>query len=311
MTTMATKQTKQKPDAAEMGGTLFVPATHKNVPSVATGQKYPNLRSVVFDTEDGITSDALDAAIEQLAQVLSTMPETKLKRFIRARDASTLSRICALPGIEKIDGFVLPKFGLDNADQYLEAIGTHYFMPSIEGIELFDAGKLAQLRDILLGFQQQIILIRFGAEDMQRQLGLRRSQGMSLYDMCAPSHVIASLLLTFKPYGFRISAPVYRFFKDSEGFEREVKRDLQEGLLSKTIIHPSQIDPIEKLYQVSSKEFAEAQELVNSKKAVFASSGCMAEPSTQRPWAHEILKRAALYGVEDEEATSPASSSSE
>ena len=106
------------------------------------------------------------------------------------------------------------------------------------------------------------------------------------------------MLSVFKPHGFDISAPVYRCYKDKEGFESEVLRDLREGLLSKTIIHPDQIEPIERLYRVSAQEYESAKALITSNSAVFSSGGAMAERSTQRPWAETILERAEIYGVE-------------
>lgn len=284
-------------DALQLGGTLFVPAVHKHLEAIAAGEKFPALRSVVFDTEDGIADDALEAALERIAVLLQQIGNTSLLRFIRPRNPATLERLLRLPGIEKIDGFVLPKFGLENADAYLRSVGSHLFMPSVEGAELFDVSKLQQLRDLLVPYRDQIILVRFGAEDMLRQLGLRRDCATLLYDMCAPSQVIANMITTFKPYGFEIAAPVYHCYSDREGFEREVRRDLAEGLISKTIIHPDQIEPLERLYKVDARVLEEAKALLQSDRAVFGQHGMMTERKTQRCWAEGIMKRNSLYGT--------------
>jgi len=289
---------KQPIDAVALGGTLFVPAVHRHLEAVAKGEKFPMLRSVVFDTEDGITEGELEAGVEAIAQMLETIGEAGPLRFIRPRDPETLERILALPGIEKIDGFVLPKFGLENAERYLGILDEQMFMPSVEGGELFDVAKLTRLRDILLPYRERIIVVRFGAEDMMRQLGLRRECGTMLYDMCAPAQVIANLLTTFKPCGFDISAPVYRCYNDAEGFEAEVRRDLAEGLIGKTIIHPNQIAPIERLYRVTELQLQDAKLLMRSHDAVYARNGTMAETKTQRGWAERIIRRAELYGAD-------------
>ena len=292
----------RKIDAVELGGTLFVPATHKHLQAIARGEKFPTLRSAVFDTEDGIADSELDVGMEAVASMLETIGSEGAFRFIRPRNPETLRRLLMLPGIEKIDGFVLPKFGLENAERYLSLIQNsksnmqHHIMPSIEGEELFDVAKLIRLRDILMPYKEQIVAVRFGAEDMLRQLGLRRDCSMSLYDMCAPSQVIANVLMTFKPYGFDVSAPVYRCYKDIEGFEAEVKRDLAEGLVSKTIIHPDQIGPLEQVYRVTSGEVAAAEALLGCDSAVFAQQGTMAEVKTQTRWAEYIISRKECYG---------------
>ena len=293
----------KKIDAVDLGATLFVPATHKHLQAIAHENKFPALRSAVFDTEDGINEEDLEAALSRMASLLPALKPDKLLRFIRPRNPETLQNLFAMNGIENIDGFVLPKFGLDNAQAYLTVIQNaslkikHYMMPSIEGDELFDIAKLQQLRDSLLPYREQIITIRFGAEDMLRQLGLRRDCTLSLYDMTAPSQVIANLLMTFKPHGFNLSAPVYRCYKEHEIFEKEVKRDLQEGLLSKTIIHPDQIDAVNRLYRVSQDDFDAATAIMHSLEAVFSVDGTMGERTTQRPWALQILKRAEIFGM--------------
>ncbi len=288
--------------AAELGGTLFVPASHKHLETIARGEKFPRLRSVVFDTEDGLDEAALDEALQRLRALLPTFGPTPLFRFIRPRNADVLQQLLSMEGIEKIDGFVLPKFGLQNAHEYLSLMQQHdgfSFMPSIEGEELFNAASLHTLKKMLLPYNNRIIVIRFGAEDMLRQLGMRRDCDTSLYDLCATSQVIGTLLGVFKPAGFSVSAPVYRCFKDHEGFEKEVLRDLKEGLISKTIIHPDQIEGVERLYRVSETELDEARQIIDSEHAVLNISDTMAEKSTQVPWAKIIIRRSELYGVPD------------
>ncbi len=291
----------KKIDALELGGTLFVPATHRHLEAIAHGEKFTALRSVVFDTEDGLKAEALDEGLARIKMLLAQLKPAGLLRFIRPRSVKVLRQLLAFEHIDRIDGFILPKFGLESAEPYLRTIdtasSTPLFMPSIEGTELFDTMALKELRTLLLPYKERIPLIRFGAEDMLRQLGLRRDCETSLYEMAAPSQVIASMIGTFKPYGFDISAPVFPCYKDSEGFERELLRDLSEGLVSKTIIHPDQITALERLYRVSKKEFGDAEQIINTTEAVFAQEGKMAERSTNQPWAERIIIRARLYGL--------------
>ena len=289
--------------ALELGGTLFVPASHKSLAAILSGEKYPALRSVVIDFEDGLSSADRPEALAKLDEILAKLQETRLLRFIRPQNPQMLKALLAQRHIEKIDGFILSKFGLDNANDYLSIIQNIEFkinnfkvMPSIEGEELFDTQKLRQLRDILQPYQERIICIRFGAEDMLRQLGLRRT-ATSLYDMLAPSQVIANLISTFKPSGFDISAPVYPDFSSVEGFEREVQRELENGLISKTIIHPSQIEPMNELYKVSQRELEEAQAILTEEDGVLNLNGKMGEAKTQSISAYFVSLRNMIYGI--------------
>ncbi len=288
--------------ALELGGTLFIPASHKNLDAVLSGEKYPDLRSVVIDFEDGLAGSDRPEALARVKQSLEKLQENRLLRFIRPQNPQMLKTLLQLKQIDNIDGFILPKFGLDNAHQYLSIIQNstlktqHFsFMPRIEGEELFDAQKLRQLRELLLPYRDNIICIRFGAQDMLRQLGLR--QAGSLYDMLVPAQVIGNLIATFKPYGFNISAPVYPDFSDKEGFQNEIRRELENGLISKTIIHPSQIAPLNQLYKVTRAELETAQRLLAQHDGVINLGGKMGEFKTQSPWAEQIMKRAELFDV--------------
>ncbi|MHC3994663.1 HpcH/HpaI aldolase/citrate lyase family protein [Thiomicrolovo sp. ZZH C-3] len=284
---------------AELGGTLFVPATHAGLAAVLGGKKYPRLRSCVIDLEDGIDADARDTALLRLQTLLPQLADTSLLRFIRPASPEMLAALLRMEGIERIDGFVLPKFGSDNADAWLALLddNTFAFMPSIEGDDLFSQVKLHTLADRLLPYRARIPTLRFGLEDMLRQLGMVRDCETPLYELIAPSQVIATLITVFKPRGFSLCGGVYKCFKDQEGFARELEADLRQGLFGKTIIHPSQIDAMEAAYRVDAAELAQAETIVSASCNVSSFRGMMVEKPTQLPWARMILRRAALYGV--------------
>ncbi|MEA2100851.1 MAG: HpcH/HpaI aldolase/citrate lyase family protein [Campylobacterota bacterium] len=287
-------------DYTELGATLFVPATHKDLMAVVEGKKYPNLKSVVIDSEDAISNDELLDAIKNIKKILINFKNSKCLVFIRPRDCEVLKKFLTFKGIDKIDGFILPKFSLLNANKYLTLIRDKYrFMPSIEGEELFNHSQLIKLKDILLPHKKQIILVRFGLEDMLRQLGMKRGCKHSLFDFSASSLVVGNFIATFKSVGFKVSAGVYPCFKDSKGFEKDVLRDLKEGLFSKTIIHPNQIELINELYKVTWLEFSEACEIYMSTDSVFKQNDKMAEVVTMLPYSQEIIKRAEVYGIKD------------
>jgi len=285
--------------AIHLGATLFIPATHKNLKEIVTGLKYKTLRSLVIDLEDGISNTSRQQGLQQLKEVLEMKHPDQLFRFIRPTNAVMLKELLKKSHINNIDGFVLPKFSLLNAQEYLEHLkdNNFQFMPSIETEDLFDVKMLKQIRELLIPFKHRIPLIRFGLEDMFRQLKIRRDCNISIYDMATPSWVIGQLLGLFKPFDFEISAPVYRCFNDEKGFKNEVLRELHEGLLSKTVIHPKQVEWLETVYQVNETDFTDAKEILSTADAVIAQQANMAEVPTQSPWARQIIKRAELFGI--------------
>lgn len=283
----------------KLGATLFVPATHKDLEAVVCNNKYPELKSVLIDTEDGIDDESLDIAFEAIKKLLKIYKKKKLAVFIRPRNIDVLADILEFKNIDKVDGFILPKFSLENAQNYFDLLKDYDFsvMPSIEGEELFNQNSLYELRTILLKNRENILLVRFGLEDMLRQLKMKRSCEETIFDFSATSYILGSFIATFKSAGFTISGGVYPCFKDDNGFIKDVQRDLKEGLFSKTIIHPRQIKLSNDLYKVTDRELSEALEISNKNQAVFNQNDKMAEVVTMKPHAQEIILRSEIYGV--------------
>ena len=94
----------------EVGGALYIPATHKNVRKVILENYYPFVQSVILDFEDAISEDDFENISDEMMLLLRELPKQKLLVFIRPRDNQHLKILLALPEIEKIDGFVLAKF---------------------------------------------------------------------------------------------------------------------------------------------------------------------------------------------------------
>lgn len=286
----------------ELGATLFVPATHKNLAQIISGAKYQNLKSVVIDTEDAISESDLSYSMEVIKNLLTLFKKNKLLVFIRPRNIEILKELLSYESIDQIDGFVLPKFSLINAQEYLNTLklSSHLIMPSVEGKELFDTNKLIKLKDILVQYKEKIILVRFGLEDMLRQLSMKRRCEDSIFDIAVTSSILGNLLAIFKSAGFGVSGGVYPCFNDEVGFIKDVRRDLKEGLFSKTIIHPAQIELAHDIYKVTLDELNEANSLLSSSQAIINLDGKMGEINTMSPYARLIKLREKIYGVRDE-----------
>jgi citrate lyase beta subunit len=282
-----------------LGATLFVPSTHKALKSIVLHKRYPDLKSVLIDTEDGIEENSLEYSLSLISELLLEYEKEELLVFIRPRNSNVLERLLHFDGIEKIEGFILPKFSLENQQKYLALLKNHSFsfMPSIEGEELFSWEKLHTLLDILLPYKEQIPLVRFGLEDMLRQLKMKRSCNKTIFDYSVTSFVLGQFLSLFKSAGFAVSGGVYPCFRDDEGFLRDTKRDLEEGLFSKTIIHPRQITLAHHCYKVSQSEYKEALAISSENRSVFNFEDTMAETKTMLAYAQEILKREEVYGI--------------
>ena len=109
-------------DYFDLGASLYTPCTNKNLPRVLQNG-FPLIRSLIVCLEDSIKECDLIFAAENLKKSLKELTPTKtIKRFVRPRNPLNLSEIIKYDHIDKIDGFVLPKFDLDNIEGYREII---------------------------------------------------------------------------------------------------------------------------------------------------------------------------------------------
>ena len=289
------------PNADNLGASLYVPATHPQLCAIAAGQKLAQLRSVIFCTEDAVHARDLPAALANLALALQALcPNPQRQRFVRVRSPEVLQHLLALPGIEHIDGFVLPKATAANLPGYLQLLAAtqHSLMPTLESVEVFDDGELQRLRQLLLqpAWRARILVLRIGGNDLLNLLGLRRQRGHTLYETPVGS-VIARLVTTFKPHGFLLSAPVFEYLDDDATLEREVRQDLLHGLTGKTAIHPDQVPRIERHYSARHSDLAAARRILDPDAAgVFQFDNAMCEPTTHRNWALSVVQAEQHYG---------------
>lgn len=287
-------------EAIRLGATLYIPAIKDNLAEIANGIKYPNLRSMVFCTEDAIHYKDVDKALEQISELLEALESNDKLRFIRVRNPQVLEKLLALPNINRITGFVFPKLDSHNVGDYFSLVADSPFknMPTLETRDVFEQAKMCRLRDELIaeGYQKSILALRIGGNDLLQHLGLRRPADKTIYDTPLEL-VIYQLINIFKPYGFELSAPVFEHFYNNELLQKETLHDVSCGLLAKTAIHPTQIAKIESCYKVSEEDLTAAEAILqDNAAAVFKMNDSMCEVATHRIWAHSIIKRYQVYG---------------
>ncbi|AJS61632.1 citrate lyase subunit beta [Paenibacillus sp. IHBB 10380] len=200
---------------------------------------------------------------------------------------------------------------------------------------------LLGIKRILDDNKEFVLNVRIGATDFSSLFGLRRSPDMTIYDIAPIRDCISDIINIFgrmdSPYV--ISGPVWEYFASRErvlkpqlrltpfeeilgqpgrklrmefitnyvdGLIHEAMMDKENGIIGKTIIHPSHIKPVQSLYVVTHEEFVDATSIVannNDYLGVLKSeySNKMNEIKPHLNWAQRIIARSKIYGVLHEE----------
>ncbi len=293
-----------------LGASMYVPTTQDiaRLVAVGNGVKFPNLRSVIFCTEDAVRSDELEGAVHNLRKALPKLTAkdtTGPMRFIRVRNPEILGRCLRMKGIEKIHGFVLPKITDRNLLYYLAILsdGDDFtIMPTLETREVFNTKEMGTLRRMITDDERarkRILCLRIGGNDLLNCLKVRRDPRRTIY-ATPVGDVIRQLAGEFIPHGFGLTAPVCESMERKDVLQEECELDLLQGLFGKTIIHPTQIDLVEQHFKVEATDLEEAEAILKpNAPAVFKMNNRMCEPTTHRAWASDIVTRATVYGVTD------------
>lgn len=103
--------------------------------------------------------------------------------------------------------------------------------------------------------------IALGGEDYVTNLGVNRTKdGKELF--YARSKIVA----VAKSVGIACFDTVYSDLSDMQGFEKEVRLIKQLGFDGKSVIHPNQIDIVNKVYTPSSEEIENAKKILEAIK---------------------------------------------
>ena len=299
-----------------LGATLYMPATREDIADAVLHGKIPGLRSLVICLEDAVSEADIPVALKNLEHLLHELSNSMHSLgkndwplvFIRPRHADMGRWLKAHYDLSAVDGFVLPKFTLSSLAEWWDIMGgTHLcMMPTLETEDVFDVAQMRELATRLVEHpcHDRIIALRIGGNDLMNVVSLRRPRDLTLYDS-PMGYVIKMLVSVFGPRDFALTAPVCEHIDHTQLLMDELCQDMNNGIYTKTAIHPSQIEYIHRAFQINSEEFNEAQQiLAQDAKSVFKSHGSMLEPATHRNWAEMILLRYKTFGLSKPQALS-------
>ena len=305
----------------QLGASLYMPATRQDIWQVIKRDKLTTINSIIICLEDAVSHSDVHLALTRLQELLdlwalhvdsinkpSQPAETQIQQptrplvFVRPRNPMMLQKLAHFKHIDLIDGFVMPKvdmYSLSNWRMACQNIDTEQLlMPTLETAALFNPHHNQELAIAFKeAFIQPMFALRIGGNDLFAALRLRRPKDSIIYD--TPIGTLAYQLLgCFVPHGFYLTAPVFEYLDQPMLFMQELNRDVNLGLVGKTVIHPSQIALVQQAYCVPMSMLDEAQAILHSEaKAVFKYNNTMLEPATHRAWATQVVNRAEVFGT--------------
>ena len=331
-----TKYTNKDVLKYAIGANMYTPGTNTTIcEKLIIGDKSINgLGAITFCLEDAIPETDVKKGEENIICILDRLyKESKIDKklverlpliFVRVRSVSQFQNFINRLTKEELSvltGFNFPKFNSKNGYTYFSILSIVskdkdellYGMPILEDKHVIyketRVKELQNIQNIFEKFDKYLLNIRVGATDFSSLYGLRRNMYTTVYDLRVVSDCLTDILNFFlrSEKEYVVSGPVWEYFSndinavENQTFINELELDIQNGFQGKTIIHPSQIDIVNKKYIVNYNEYQDAYNILhnNEKGGVFKSKNGnqMNEVNPHRTWAKKILARAEIFGI--------------
>lgn len=263
---------------------------------------------VILDLEDGVAPGRKDAARESAVRALQRMDFSNAERLVRI---NPVDRQPGLQDLEAIlparpDGILLPK--IDSADTVHRVSETIARMEKVRGwpaggialIVIAETARAILRLETICSAEERVQAVIFGAEDLAADIGAVRSAG-GMEVFTARSLVV----LNAAAAGIQALDVVNVNYRDLEALYADARQAAGMGFAGKQIIHPAQIDPVQRAFTPSEDEVRQAQELIRAfeasvanGKGAFGLDGRMVDMPVIRR-AENVLSRAASAGRRD------------
>ena len=311
-----------------VGALLYCPANKESIANSIINEKFGTKFSLALCLEDTINDDfvaeseeLLIASIKKIFISYQKQPFYLPKIFIRVRNPEQIKRLTEhlKENIEIITGFIIPKFNLNNAKDYINEIikanelanKKLYMMPIYENSTIIDLRYridiLYSLKELLSQVEELVLNIRVGGNDLCHMFGFRRQVDESIHKIRPISNIFSDIITVYG-LDYIVSGPVWEYYAGEnweQGLISEIKDDKLCGFIGKTVIHPNQIPVINQAYKVSRYDFNDAQEVLdwnkNSNSFVLGSlsKDRMNEYKTHINWAKKTIFLAESFGIKD------------
>ena len=250
---------------------MFVPGHQQRMIDKAYGLK---LDVAMFDLEDGVPPGEKNTARAMMAETLAR-PSSGMLRFVRIHPAGTKEMEADLPAVIRpgLDGLTLTKVNCPEDVLRVSAVldereeqaglqrGSVRLLATIESARgLIQAAAIAASSPRLAG-------LMFGAEDFAMDLGMFNVRQGEAGDFL---YARSALVVAAASEGLQAIDRVYLDIRSPTGLERDTRLARDLGFTGKALIHPAQIEVVERVFRPTDAEVEYARRVVEAFEAAEA-----------------------------------------
>ena len=285
---------------------MFVPGHRQKMIDKALGL---GADAIMLDIEDGVAPGEKDTARKLIGEALGRERLSgSPARFVRINAIGHARMDADLEAVVRpgLNGLVLPK--VETAEEVLkvEALvrerepALKIERDSVKLLIAIESPKGLLNAPAIAACSPRVVGLMFGAEDFGREMGLPTAREGEARDM-----LYARSAMAVAAASARVQAVdgVWVDLKDAEGLRGFARQSRRLGFSGMSLIHPSQIDPINSVFSPTPEEIDYAQQVVQAyEEAVARGDGSISfggqlidRPIVER--ARRALEMAKLLGI--------------
>jgi len=216
--------------------------------------------ALILDLEDAVSPDAKELARKQVCEavVAGGFGHREVAIRVNGLDTPWGHEDLKAAAAAKPDAILVPKISSAAMIQEIEGLLEKAGVASHTRLWAMMETPLGILRALeIAGSSKRLAVLVMGTNDIAKELHAAHVPGRvpMLYSL-------STCLLAARAHGLVILDGVYNDIKNAEGFEAECVQGQQLGFDGKTLIHPSQVEPCNKVFSPSEAELETARKII-------------------------------------------------
>ncbi len=221
--------------------------------------------ALILDLEDAVSPDAKAAARDTVAGVLGEGGYGYRRKIVRINGLDTPWGAVDIRAVARAgaDAILLPK--VESPQMVLDAIAA---LDGAGGPADLPLWIMAETPRGILGIERiatahpRLQVIVMGTSDLAKELRVRHTPGREGLLVA-----LGRCLLAARAQGLEILDGVYLDLQDEPGFAAACEQGRDLGFDGKTLIHPRQIEPANRVFGISEEALQQAQRIITAWRA--------------------------------------------
>ncbi len=230
-------------------------------------EKAKDLRAdiICFDLEDSVPANEKESARKIVANALSHVKEYSGQVYVRTNSSESgmVAADLSATAVRGIEGVVIPK--VNDTEEIMRIVKQIAALEQETNIEMKIIASIESAKGVVNAYQiasadDRISALLFGVFDFLYDMKVDYDE----QDNSGYAHARAKIPVDARAAGIHAIDAIWQKVEDTEGLVKDSAAAKRLGYSGKSIIHPSQIEPVHRVFRPGKNEIDWARKVVQA-----------------------------------------------